>query len=144
MDDVRRIVRFYALRWRIERLHFTLKSGALNVEKRQFGDVHTLVNALTFYSVVAWQLLGLTYALRQDPEQPAEKLFDPDELTLLHHLSGHPVDSLRQATLALAKLVGFAPSKKQPWPGVKVLATAIERFFFVKQGAAAVSKPLQD
>jgi hypothetical protein len=29
-NDVQRIVRFYALRWRIERLHFTLKSGALN------------------------------------------------------------------------------------------------------------------
>jgi hypothetical protein len=128
----------------VERLHFTLKSGALNVEKRQFDDVHTLVNALTFYSVVAWQLLGLTYALRHDPDQPAETMFDPNELTLLHHLAGKPVDSLRHATLALAKLVGFAPSKKQPWPGVKVLATAIERFFFVKQGAAAVSKPLQD
>jgi hypothetical protein len=144
VDDVHRIVRFYALRWRVERLHFTLKSGALNVEKRQFDDVHTLVNALTFYSVVAWQLLGLTYALRHDPDQPAETMFDPNELTLLHHLAGKPVDSLRHATLALAKLVGFAPSKKQPWPGVKVLARAIERFFFVKQGAAAVSKPLQD
>jgi len=94
--------------------------------------------------VVAGRLLGLTYALRHDPEQPAETMFDPDELTLLHHLSGRPVDSLRQATLALAQLVGFALPKKQPWPGVKVLATAMERFFFDKQGAAAVAKPLQD
>lgn len=143
-EQVQRIVRFYALRWRIERLHFTLKSGALDVEKMQFDDVHTLVNALTFYSVVAWQLLRLTYALRQNPEQPAETMFEPDELTLLQRLSGKPMHSLRQATLALTKLVGFAPSKKQPLPGVKVLATAIERFFFMKQGAAAVSKPLQD
>ena len=143
-EDVQRILRFYALRWRIERLHFTLKSGALNVEKLQFDDVHTLVNALTFYSVVAWHLLGLTYALRQGPEQPAQNMFEADELTLLRQLSGQPVDSLRQATLALAKLVGFAPSKKQPLPGVKVLAAALERFCFAKQGAAAVSKPLQD
>ena len=142
--EVQRILRCYALRWRIERLHFTLKSGALNVERLQFDDVHTLVNALSFYSVVAWRLLGLTYALRQDPEQPAQTLFAADELKLLHQLSGNSVDSLRQATLALTKLVGFAPSKKQPLPGVKVLAMAIERFFFVKQGAAAVSKPLQD
>ena len=89
-------------------------------------------------------LLGLTYALRQDPDQSAETMFESEELTLLHQLSGKPVDSLRQATLALVKLVGFAPSQKQPLPGVKVLATAIERFFFIKQGAAAVSKPLQD
>ncbi|WP_287300982.1 IS4 family transposase, partial [Okeania sp. SIO2F5] len=143
-EDVQRILRFYALRWRIERLHFTLKSGALNVEKLQFDDVHTLVNALSFYSVVAWHLLGLTYALRQDPEQPAQNMFEADELQLLHQLSGKPVDSLRQATLALATLVGFAPSKRQPLPGVKVLATALDRFYFAKQGAAAVSKPLQD
>ena len=39
--DVHRILRFYALRWRIERLHFTLKSGSLNVEKLQFDDGHT-------------------------------------------------------------------------------------------------------
>ncbi|MEM8642035.1 MAG: hypothetical protein AAGG51_24970 [Cyanobacteria bacterium P01_G01_bin.54] len=71
-------------------------------------------------------------------------MFDADELSLLHQLSGQAVDSLRQATLALTKLVGFAPSKRQPLPGVKVLATALERFFFVKQGAQAVSKPLQD
>lgn len=142
--DVTRIIRFYALRWRIERFHFTLKSGSLNVEKLQFDDVHTLVNALSFYSVVAWRLLGLTYALREDPEQPAQTMFEPDELKLLHQLSGKPVDSLRQATLALATLVGFAPSKKQPLPGVKLLASAIERFCFAKQGAAAVSKPLQD
>ncbi len=144
IEDVHRILRFYALRWRIERLHFTLKSGALNVEKLQFDDVQTLVNALSFYSVVAWRLLGLTYALREDPEQPAQSMFDAGELTLLHQLSGKSVDSLRQATLALAKLVGFVPSKKQPLPGVKILATAIERFSFAKQGAAAISKPLQD
>ncbi|NEO34551.1 MAG: IS4 family transposase [Symploca sp. SIO3C6] len=143
-EDVHRILGFYGVRWRIERLHFTLKSGALNVERLQFDDVHTLVNALSFYSVVAWRLLGLTYALRQDPEQSAQAMFDVDELKLLHQLSGKPVDSLRQATLALTTLAGFAPSKKQPLPGVKVLATAIERFFFVKQGVAAVSKPLQD
>ncbi|MGK7891831.1 MAG: IS4 family transposase [Leptolyngbyaceae cyanobacterium] len=142
--DVQRILRFYALRWRIERLHFTLKSGALDVERLQFDDVHPLVNALTFYSVVAWRLLGLTYALRHDPEQPAQSLFDADELKLLQQLSGQPVDTLRQATLALTQLVGFTPSKKQPLPGVKVLAMALERFFFVKQGAAAASKPLQD
>jgi hypothetical protein len=31
-EDIKRIVSFYALSWPIERLHYTLKSGALNVE----------------------------------------------------------------------------------------------------------------
>jgi len=143
-EDLKRVVRFYALRWRIERLHFTLKSGALNVEKLQFDDIHTLTNGLAFYSVVAWQLLALTYALRQHPDQPAETIFDETELTLLKHLSRQPIRSVREAILAMTKLIGFAPSKKQPLPGVKVLATAIERFSFSMQAAQALAKPLQD
>ena len=144
LEEVERVVRFYALRWRVERFHFTLKSGALNVEKLQFDDIHTLTNSLAFYSVVAWQLLALTYALRQDPTQPAETLFEPDDIALLKQLARKPIDSVEAAALALTKLVGFSPSKKQPLPGLKVLAMAIERFFFAKLGAGAVSKPLQD
>ncbi|WP_139276694.1 hypothetical protein [Spirulina major] len=114
------------------------------VEVTAAATVCPLVNALTFYSVVAGHILGLTYALRHDPEQSVLTLFDAEELRFLHLLFGQAVDSLRQATLALAKLVGFAPSRRQPLPGVKVLTTAIERFFFFKQGAQATSKPLQD
>lgn len=48
----------------------------------------------------------------------------------------------------MTRFVGFAPSKKQPLPGANVLATAIERFSFVKQGvkqgANASSQLLQD
>jgi hypothetical protein len=147
-EDISRVVKFYALRWRVERFHYTLKSGALNVEKLQFDDVKTLINALAFYSVVAWQLLALTYALREDPEQTAEVIFDQSEVSLLQSISGKKIETIRQAVLALTKIIGFAPSKKQPLPGVKVLAKAIQTFFFIKLGAGTNSnaphKPLQD
>jgi Transposase DDE domain len=136
-SDVQRVIKFYALRWRIERFHYTLKSGALQVEKLQFDDIQTLINSLAFYSVVAWQLLSLTLALREDPDQNASILFDPSEVILLQKVSSKKIVSLRDAILALAKIVGFAPSKKQPFPGVKVIATAIERFFFIKLGSTA-------
>jgi hypothetical protein len=144
--DIQRVVKFYALRWRVERFHYTLKSGALNVEKLQFDDVKTLINALAFYSVVAWRLLALTYAVREDPEQSAEVIFDQSEVNLLQSISGKKIETVRQAVLALTKIVGFAPSKKQPLPGVKVLATAIQSFFFIKLGANSIAycKPLQD
>ena len=45
LAQVNKVVDFYALRWRVERLHYTLKSGALNVFKLQFDDIHTKVNA---------------------------------------------------------------------------------------------------
>jgi hypothetical protein len=118
----------------------------LNVEKLQFDHVKTLINALAFYSVVAWRLLALTYALREDPEQSAEVIFDPSEVCLLQSITGKKIETIRQAVLALTKIVGFAPSKKQPLPDVKVLATAIQSFFFIKVGANSVPlhKPLQD
>lgn len=146
LDAVQRVVRFYALRWRVERFHYTLKSGALNVEKLQFDDVKTLINALAFYSVVAWQLLALTYAVRENSEQSAELIFDPSEIHLLQSITGKKIGTVRQAVLALTKIVGFASSKKQPLPGVKVLATAIQCFFFIKLGANSnvPCKPLQD
>jgi hypothetical protein len=53
-------------------------------------------------------------------------------VTLLEKVSSQKIVSLGQAVLALTKLIGFAPSKKQPFPGVKVLATALDRFFFMK------------
>jgi hypothetical protein len=143
-EEVTRIVHFYALRWRIERFHYTLKSGALQVEKLQFDDIHTLINALVFYSVVAWQLLAITYALRENPQQPPELLFEPSEIQILQQICAKKVTSLGDAVLALAGIIGFAPSKKQPFPGVKVLATALDRFAFIKLGFDAFSKPLQD
>ena len=137
LADVETVVEFYALRWRIERFHYTLKSGALNVEKLQFDDIHTLVNALSFYSVVAWQLLNLTYTLRENPELSANQVFTPDELTLLQALVKTTISTVGEGVLALGKIVGFAPSRKQPFPGIKVLAQALDRFFFIKMGATA-------
>jgi hypothetical protein len=134
LEELERVVEFYALRWRIERLHYTLKSGALNAEKLQFDDLTTTLNALTFYSIVAWQLLALTYVLRENEEEVATKCFTEQELTILETTSRKKLKTVKAATLALAKLVGFAPSKKQPLPGVKVLANAIESFHFIKIG----------
>lgn len=134
-SHVQRVTRFYALRWRVERFHYTLKSGALQVEKLQFDDIQTLINSLAFYSVVASQILALTYAVRENPDQSASILFDESEVILLQKVSSKKIISIRDAVLALAKIVGFAPTKKQPYPGVKVLATAIERFFFIKLGS---------
>jgi len=133
-EQVIRVTQFYALRWQVERFHYTLKSGALQVENLQFDDIHTLVNALSFYSVVGWQLFALTYAIRENSEQSARAVFDESEVMLLQNVSSKKIVSIADAVLALTKLIGFAPSKKQPFPGVKVLATAIDRLFFMKLG----------
>ena len=132
--DIERIVNFYSLRWRIERFHFTMKSGALNVEKLQFDDIETTINALTFYSIVAWQLLAITYIFREDAESSAQTVFDEKEIGLLEKIGKKPINTVKDAVLALGKIVGFAKSKSQPLPGVKLLAQAFERFYYIKLG----------
>lgn len=133
-QEIERLVDFYALRWRIERFHYTMKSDALNVERLQFDDLQTTINALSFYSIVAWQLLAITYLLRQQQEYPQSTCFEPKEVEVLEKISKKKLTTVKEAVLAIAKIVSFVPTKKQPWPGGKVLAQAIERFYYIKIG----------
>ena len=123
--DALQVVKWYALRWRIERLHLVLKSAGLQVERLQFDHVHTLLNALAFYSIVAWRILYLTYLVRQHPELPPEHCFEQQEIKLLEAKAKRPLQNLQQAMIVLGKLVNFQPTKKQPLPGVKILAQAL-------------------
>lgn len=85
-----------------------------------------------------WQLLTLTYTLRENPEISANQVFTPDELRILQALVKTTISTVGEGVLALGKMVGFAPSRKQPFPGIKVLAQALDRFFFIKMGATAI------
>ncbi len=145
-ESISRIVGFYALRWRIERLHYTLKSGGLNVEKLQFDDLQTAINALSFYSVVAWQILAIVYLTRHHKDEAITLCFEQKDVLVLESISNKTLKTVKDGTLALAKLAEFAPSKRQPMPGIKVLAQAIERFYYIKLGfnAKTIIKPLQD
>lgn len=129
-----RMVDFYAYRWQVERFHYTMKSGALHVEKLQFDDVKSTIAALAFYSVVGWQLLNLSCLLKAAPETPAAVCFDEQEIAVLEAVSKKEIATVKQAALALGKLVNFVPTKKQPVPGIKVLAQALERFHYLKTG----------
>jgi hypothetical protein len=54
-----RCVHSYALHWRVERCHYTLKQGGPG-ERLQFAETHTLTHVLALYAMVAWRLLWLT------------------------------------------------------------------------------------
>ncbi|CAA9218112.1 MAG: hypothetical protein AVDCRST_MAG56-284 [uncultured Cytophagales bacterium] len=152
ISDALRVVGWYALRWRIERLHYVLKSGGLQVERLQFETIEVLFNAFAFYSIVAWRVLYLTYLARQDCQSPAQEHFDALELQLLkaHTLKvsskpaanksadNKPADhngltTLKQAVVALGRLVNFQPTTKQPLPGVKLLAQALVKLHHMKE-----------
>jgi hypothetical protein len=128
-----RCVHDYALRWRVERFHYTLKQGC-TVERLQFEEAHTLKNALALYSIVAWRLLWLTYTARQQPRAPATELMSPLELRVLEEATQGAVSTAREAIRAIARLGGFPTNPAAKEPGVKVLWRGLRRFEAMVEG----------
>jgi hypothetical protein len=128
-----RCVHHYALRWRVERFHYTLKQGC-TVERLQFEEAHTLRNALALYSIVAWRLLWLTYTARQQPQAPATEVFPSLELQVLEQATQAPVASAREAIRAIAQLGGFPANPSAKEPGVKVLWRGLRRLEAMVEG----------
>jgi hypothetical protein len=114
------VVGYYARRWLIERLHYTLKSG-FQVERLQMDAVQPLQHALAVYYVAAWRLMYLTHLARTEPEQAASTVLAPVELQVLTQATGKPVATLRQAVRVIAQLGGYEEYRGGPEPGVKVL-----------------------
>jgi hypothetical protein len=127
------MVRHYARRWTIERLHYTLKTG-LRVERLQHDTVTALMHALALYYVVAWRLMYLTHLARTDPERPAAGLLAPDELAVLTQVTAQPVTTVRQAVRAIAQLGGFEDYRRAPEPGVKVVWQGLRRLAAMTEG----------
>jgi hypothetical protein len=127
-EEAQRVLREYALRWLIERLHFVLKSGC-RVEQLQLIDADRLANAVAVYSQVAARVLRLTYLARLQPDRPAAAEFTEQECAVLgayrrqHRggADGGPPRTLAEAVRVLAQLGGYLGRKHDGPPGVQVL-----------------------
>lgn len=136
--DAVRMVQAYAARWKVERFHYTLKSGS-QVETLQLEEAERLKRALVLYSIVAWRLLFLTYQAREAPESPCTEVFEEDEWKVLYRRT-HPrkelpeqTPTLREAVLWLGRLGGFMGSNSQS-PGVKTLWRGLRRLEDILEG----------
>jgi hypothetical protein len=132
LATAQRYVYYYTLRWLIERYHFTLKSGC-RIEASQLRTGEALENLLALYCLVAWRLLWLTYAARQDEPQPCTAAFSDLEWRTLQRLyqADAPVPAepppLRTVTRWLGRLGGHLGRKGDGEPGVKVLWIGLTR-----------------
>ncbi len=122
---------YYRKRWVIERWH--LKDG-LQVERLQFNTFQRLFQAIAMLSIVAWQLLWLKHLAEQSPEQEAEQVFEPLQVQVLQQQTKTKKLSVKVALMAIAALVGFTPSKKQPFPGEKTIWQGWNIFSSMCQG----------
>lgn len=117
---------WYRQRWKIERLHYILKSGC-KIEDLRLETSERLERAITLYTVIAWRIAWMTYQARETPDLPCSVAFSQIEWQALWR-QVHPgkcppaqPPSLKDAVLWLAKLGGFLGRKSDGSPGVKVL-----------------------
>ncbi len=123
-EQVRRIVRYYELRWRIEEYHKAWKSS-VGVERQRFQSAQNLERMLVITAFLAVRLLPLREHLHatagDDPGTACDTVLTPEEWHVLW-LTGEPrarpdqAPSLHWVCLAIARLGGFANTQRHRTP----------------------------
>ena len=145
-EQVWQWVQWYSFRWRIERFHYTLKSGC-KIEQLQLSQAERLEKALATYTAVAVYLLRLTYLSRREPERSCEEIFEEWEWRLLRRKYSPKSRSkkpptLRQVVRWIGQLGGFLARKGDGEPGVKVLWRGLGHFGDLREGAQLAMRSL--
>lgn len=115
------ILRWYGYRWRVEEYHKVLKSGC-QVERYRLAAIG-MKTLLGFYSVIAVDLLRLTYLQRTQPDQPADTVLSPVQIQVLKAKAPHPpqVVTVHWALEAIARLGGYLEHRRKSPIGIQVL-----------------------
>jgi len=115
------VLRWYSYRWRVEEYHKIFKSGC-QVEKYRLAaeGMKTLIG---FLSVIAVELLQLTYLHRTQPDSPAIEILNPLELRILKAKSPKlpQVLTVSWAVAAVARLGGYLEHRSKTPIGIQVL-----------------------
>lgn len=125
-------VRWYAQRWQIEVIHKVLKSGC-KIEQRQLETAARLERVLAVDQVVAWRLLALCKAAREQPDAPVSAWLGQAEWEALwchvHQRTTPPQTppGVRQAVRWIGQLGGFMARKGDGEPGTMTLWRGLHR-----------------
>ena len=123
---VQRQLHWYTRRWGIEVFHRTLKSGCQS-EARQLRSLEKLKRALSLDLIVAWRIMALRDAARQEGESPASQWLEPEECEVLRAWAARKdpaiarTPSIGEAVRWIARLGGYLDRKSDPPPGTQVL-----------------------
>ena len=121
------VLRIYALRWRIEDYHLTLKSGC-RAEELELETAERLTKALILYSAVAVRIVALRDLARSEPNAPCTTIVsDAAWRTLFAQFEKRasnadtPVPTVHQVVRWIGRLGGHLNRKRDGLPGVRTL-----------------------
>lgn len=135
-DSVARVVKIYALRFRIEGVFFATKTGLCETERAQLESFEALARWITMKLSVAVRMKALLEVSRQTPEVPADREFSRPEIDgalLLHQREcggRHPLGStptLGQMVTLIAQLGGYIGKSSGGPPGLKTFSRGMEK-----------------
>jgi Transposase DNA-binding/Transposase DDE domain len=123
-QEAEQILRWYTYRWRIEEYHKILKSGCKAEAYRLGGD--SMSTMLGFLTVIAAQLLRMTYLHRNSPHSSAAIVLTKLQMDVL--LTSTPAKQKKNVELtvdwairAIARLGGYLEHRKNSPIGIQVL-----------------------
>lgn len=129
--QVKDIVNAYRVRWQIEILFRTLKSGC-KVEERHFGTLDRVLNIVAIYQIIAWRVAYLCYLGRECPELNCEVVFEPCEWKAVYRIH-HPelpkqIPKLNEIIELISSLGGYI-LRQATDPGVQTLWLGLQRAY---------------
>lgn len=116
------ILRWYTYRWRVEDYHKILKSGCQS-ERYRLAAVG-MKSLLGFLSVIAVELLQVTYLHRTQPDAPASAIVNSVQLEVLKAKARQklpPLLTVAWAVEAVAYLGGYLEHRRKTPIGIQVL-----------------------
>jgi hypothetical protein len=131
-EQVRTIVEYYCVRWGIEILFRTLKSGC-RIERRRFEHIDRVLPCLGLYLIVAWRTLFVCQLGRECPDLDCETLFEPSEwkaVWVAVHQQKPPkkVPSLSEMVHLVARLGGYI-ERRNSEPGAQTVWSGMQRMY---------------
>jgi hypothetical protein len=131
-EQVRTVVAYYGVRWEVEVLFRTLKSGC-RIERRRFEHVERVLPCLGLYLIVAWRTLFVCRLGQDEPELGCEAIFEPSEwkavwATVKHKRPPKRPPPLREVLHLIASLGGYV-DRPNSEPGTQTLWIGLQRTY---------------
>lgn len=131
LEEVRLIIACYCVRWMIEVLFRTLKSGC-RIEERRFETIDRQLRCLAVYLIVAWRTLYVCRLARTYPDITCEALFEPAEWKSVYRIVQRETPPATPPPLGrmvrmVAQLGGYVDRPRKDPPGPQTLWIGLQR-----------------
>lgn len=149
IEQLTQVILGYSMRWRIEELHRTWKSGACRVEESQLRSASAVIKWATILMATAARIERIKHLSREEPQRPATDEYTPLEIraaALLHfgksaktRVPKDTIPTIAAVTLWVAKLGGYTGKSSGGPPGSVVLARGLEQVRAAAQALEAIA-----